>query len=290
MAITREEVLHVAKLARLELTDDEVERLTGQLSAILEAVSKVSELDLADVPAVLAATTNCSPNFVVNCAAYNDVEAAEDAAAAALSGNALAVQALARAAGATGATLIHYGTDFVFDGTADRPYVETDACRPLSTYGMSKLLGEWFALEAPGAYVLRVESLFGGRPAKSSIDKIIAAIRAGQPVRVFADRTVTPSFVDDVASATSQIIHPTAGRPAPGVYHCVNSGVTTWLGIAEEIARLLQLDAELIPVKSTDVKLKARRPVYCALSNEKLKAAGIGMPTWQEALKRYSSR
>ena len=249
-----------------------------------------AELDLADGPAVLAATTNCAPDFVVNCAAYNDVEAAEDAAAAALSGNALAVQALARAAGATGATLIHYGTDFVFDGTADRPYVETDACRPLSTYGMSKLLGEWFALEAPGAYVLRVESLFGGRPAKSSIDKIIAAIRAGQPVRVFADRTVTPSFVDDVASATSQIIHPTAGRPAPGVYHCVNSGVTTWLGIAEETARLLELDAELIPVKSTEVKLKARRPVYCALSNEKLKAAGIGMPTWQEALERYSSR
>ncbi len=171
-----------------------------------------AELDLADAPAVLAATTNCSPDFVVNCAAYNDVEAAEDAAAAALSGNALAVQALARAAGATGATLIHYGTDFVFDGTADRPYVETDACRPLSTYGMSKLLGEWFALEAPGAYVLRVESLFGGRPAKSSIDKIIAAIRAGQPVRVFADRTVTPSFVDDVASATEPD-HPPDGRP-----------------------------------------------------------------------------
>ena len=194
-------------------------------------------LDLADAPAVLAAMTTCSPNVVINCAAYNDVEAAEDAAAAALSGNALAVQALARAAAATGATLIHYGTDFVFDGTADRPYVETDACRPLSTYGMSKLLGEWFALEAPGAYVLRVESLFGGSPAKSSIDKIIAAIRASQPVRVFADRTVTPSFVGDVASATERIIHPTGVRPAPGVYHCVNSGVTTWLGIAEEIAR-----------------------------------------------------
>lgn len=244
-------------------------------------------LDLADAAAVLTAMTNCSPDFVVNCAAYNDVEAAEDAAEAALSGNALAVQALARGAGATGATLIHYGTDFVFDGTADRPYVETDACRPLSTYGLSKLLGEWFALEAPGAYVLRVESLFGGRPAKSSIDKIIAAIRAGQPVRVFADRSVTPSFVDDVAAATERIVHPAAARRAPGVYHCVNSGVTTWLGIAEETARLLRRDAELIPVKSTEVKLKARRPVYCALSNEKLKAADIEMPTWQEALGRY---
>ena len=265
----------------------------GQLgSVVVSRLSKTcdviactrKDLNLADAAAVLEKTASCNPNVVINCAAYNDVEAAEDAAAAALTGNALAVQALARAATASGATLIHYSTDFVFDGTADRPYLETDACRPLSTYGMSKLLGEWFALEAPGAYVLRVESLFGAHPPKSSIDKILSTIRAGQPVRVFSDRTVTPSFVDDVALATERVMNE---RPGPGVYHCVNSGVTTWDGIAKEIAALLGRDAELIPVKSTEVKLKARRPVYCALSNQKLKAAGIEMPTWQEALDRY---
>jgi dTDP-4-dehydrorhamnose reductase len=90
-----------------------------------------------------------------------------------------------------------------------------------------------------------------------------------------------------VAAATEQIINPMASRPAPGVYHCVNSGVTTWLGIAEEIARVLRRDAELIPVKSTEVPLKAKRPIYCALSNGKLKDAGIVMPAWQEALGRY---
>ena len=154
----------------------------GQLgSVIVSRLSKTcdviactrKELDLADLAAVLEKTASCNPDVVINCAAYNDVEAAEDAAAAALTGNALAVQALARAAAASGATLIHYSTDFVFDGTTDRPYLETDACRPLSTYGMSKLLGEWLALEAPGAYVMRVESLFGGHSAKSSIDKIL---------------------------------------------------------------------------------------------------------------------
>jgi len=243
-----------------------------------------AELDLSDAAAVLAVARHSRPDVVINCAAYNDVEAAEDAAQTALTGNALAVQALARATGDVGATLIHYGTDFVFDGATDRPYLESDPCRPLSTYGMSKLLGEYFALELETAYVLRVESLFGGRAAKSSIDKIASMIRAGQPVRVFADRTVTPSFVDDVAGATEQVIE---RRPAPGVYHCVNSGVTTWLGIAEEIARLLGKDAELVPVKSTDVKLRAKRPVYCALSNDKLAAAGIPMPTWQDALARY---
>jgi dTDP-4-dehydrorhamnose reductase len=243
-----------------------------------------AQLDLADGPAVLAAARRCRPAFIVNCAAYNDVEAAEEAAEAALIGNALAVRALARAAGDVGATIVHYSTDFVFDGTIDRPYVETDACRPLSTYGMSKLLGEYFALEPAGTYVLRVESLFGGLPAKSSIDKIVAAIRGGQPVRVFAERTVTPSYVEDVAAATEQIIE---GRPAPGVYHCVNSGITTWLGVADEIVRLLGRPAEIVPVKVADVKLKAKRPLYCALSNARLAAAGIPMPTWQQALGRY---
>jgi dTDP-4-dehydrorhamnose reductase len=262
--------------------------LVARLSATWDVIGLTrAQLDLADAAAVFETMTECRPDVVLNCAAYNDVEGAEDAAPAALTGNALGVRALAQAASATGATLVHYGTDFVFDGTIDRPYVETDPCRPLSTYGMSKLLGEWFALESPGAYVLRVESLFGGHPAKSSIDKILAAIRADQAVRVFADRTVTPSFVDDVASATEQLITPRASRAAPGIYHCVNSGVTTWLGVAEEIVRLLGRNAEIIPVKSTEVKLKARRPVYCALSNEKLRDAGILMPTWQDALGRY---
>ena len=146
----------------------------ARLSARYEVIPFTrATLDLADAPAVLEATRLSRPDVVINCAAYNDVEAAEDAAQAALTGNALAVQALARAAGDVGATLIHYGTDFVFDGATDRPYRESDPCRPISTYGMSKLLGEYFALECSGAYALRVESLFGGRPAKSSIDKIL---------------------------------------------------------------------------------------------------------------------
>jgi dTDP-4-dehydrorhamnose reductase len=195
------------------------------------------QLDIADERAVLEKMTALEPEVVINCAAYNDVDGAEEAAAAALSANALGVLALARAASASGARFVHYSTDFVFDGNSDRPYVETDAPRPLSTYGMSKLLGEWFALEAPSAYVLRVESLFGGQPAKSSVDKILAAMRAGQPVRVFADRTVSPSYVDDVASATEGLL---ATAPSFGIYHCVNCGTATWLDVAQEVARLLR--------------------------------------------------
>jgi dTDP-4-dehydrorhamnose reductase len=243
-----------------------------------------AQLDIADEPAVLDRVAAVGPDALINCAAYNDVEGAEDAAVEALAGNALGVLSLSRAAAASSTLLIHYSTDFVFDGSIDRPYSEGDPPKPLSTYGSSKLLGEWFALEAPTSYVLRVESLFGGHPAKSSIDKILAGIENGQPVRVFADRTVTPSYVADVTAATEALL---SRQPAFGVYHCVNSGVTTWHGVAVEAARLLKKEAEIVPVSSDAVKLRARRPRYCALSNEKLASAGIAMPTWQDALARY---
>jgi dTDP-4-dehydrorhamnose reductase len=245
-----------------------------------------AQLDIADQPAVLDTIGMLAPAVVINCAAYNDVDGAEDASMDALNGNALGVLSLARAATAVGATLVHYSTDFVFDGETDRPYTEVDPPRPLSTYGSSKLLGEWFALEVPAAYVLRVESLFGGHPAKSSIDKILASIENGAPVRVFSDRTVTPSYVADVTSATEALL---LGRPPFGVYHCVNTGVTTWHGVAVEAARLLKREAEIVPLRTDQVTLRARRPKYCALANQKLADAGIVMPTWQEALARYVS-
>ena len=202
----------------------------------------------------------------------------------AFSANSLGVLSIARAASETGALFIHYSTDFVFDGAADQPYTELDPPGPLGTYAASKLLGEWLAAEAPAWYVVRVESLFGGQPAKSSVDRIVTAIRRGEAPRVFVDRTVTPSYVEDVAAATAKLAEL---RPPVGLYHCVNSGVTTWLGIAEEAARLLEAPAEFIPVRVEDVQFRAPRPRYCALSNEKLRNAGIPMPGWQDALARY---
>ena len=107
---------------------------------------------------------------------------------------------------------------------------------PRSAYASSKLLGEWFAAEVPAHYILRVESLFGGPTAKSSVDKMLQTIRNGGEVRAFVDRTVSPSFVDDVVVATSSLLD---RKSPPGVYHCVNSGWTTWSGIARELARMV---------------------------------------------------
>lgn len=243
-----------------------------------------ADVDVTDHDALLAAVARIQPDVLVNCTGFTNVDGAEDDATTALAVNAIAVRSMAAAAARAGATFVHYSTDFVFDGVSDRPYGEADRPRPLSTYGSSKLLGEWFALETPAVYVLRVESLFGGHPAKSSIDKILVGIENGQPVRVFADRTVTPSYVVDVAAATEELLR---RQPAFGLYHCVNTGVANWHDVAKEAARLLSKDAEIVPVSSDSAKLRAKRPRYCALSNRKLAEAGIAMPTWEDALSRY---
>jgi dTDP-4-dehydrorhamnose reductase len=241
-------------------------------------------LDIADHDAVTRRVRAERPDAVINCAAYNAVDAAEDQPQAALDANAFGVRSLAHAAREAGAVFVHYSTDFVFRGDATVPYTEEDPPGPMSVYGSSKLLGEWFAAGAPSHYVLRVESLFGGANAKSSIDRIIDALVEGREARVFVDRVVSPSYVEDVAGATEAML----ARGAPsGLYHCVNTGDTTWLGLAEEIARAAGVPPRLVPVKVADVAMGAARPTYCALSNAKLRALGIDMPPWQDAVGRY---
>jgi dTDP-4-dehydrorhamnose reductase len=101
---------------------------------------------------------------------------------------------------------------------------------------------------------------------------------------VFEDRTISPSYLADVAQATRHLLESDA--PA-GLYHCVNSGQCTWLEFAREMARLLGVEPRFTPVRMADMQLRARRPMFCALSNEKLRSAGVDMPAWQDALQRY---
>jgi dTDP-4-dehydrorhamnose reductase len=245
-----------------------------------------TELDLSSHDDVMRIVGGTPADAVVNCAAYNAVDQAEDDVAGALAGNAFAVRSLARAAVAAGAVLVHYSTDFVFDGETDRPYTEDDVPRPRSVYGQSKLLGEWFALDA-GGFALRVESLFGGPKPRSSVDRIIGALVAGREAPVFVDRVVSPSYVDDVAWATARLLE---GRAERGLYHCVNTGHATWHDLGVEIARLLGREARLAPIRVADIEMRASRPRYCALANGKLARAGAPMPTWQDALRRYVGR
>jgi dTDP-4-dehydrorhamnose reductase len=247
-----------------------------------------STLDITDAAAVDRAVATVHPDVIINCAAFNDVDGAETRPTDAFAVNAFGVRALARAAEDVGARLVHYSTDFVFDGTATEPYSENVPPVPRSVYAASKLVGEWFALDAPGALVLRVESLFGspreweGR--RGTIDHIVSGLEQGKPVRVFTDRTVSPSYTPDIAAATRHLLDSAAPG---GVYHCVNTGAATWEQVALELARAMGVEPTLETLTMDQVPMKAQRPRFCALANGKLAAAGFSMPSWQDAIARW---
>jgi dTDP-4-dehydrorhamnose reductase len=264
----------------------------GQLAnAIIDGYARIAdvlalshaELDITDDDTVRQRVSAFEPGVIINCASYNHVDRAEEEPVTALNVNAFALRTLARTASEVGAALVHYSTDFVFDGRTSSPYTEDDPPNPQSVYAVSKLLGEWFAREAPRAFVLRVESLFGGRTAKSSIDRIVKAIAEGHEARVFTDRTVSPSYVVDVVRATRELLE----RAEPGVYHCVASGSCTWYELAQQVARELGRDGRIVGISVKDLPLPADRPQFAALSNAKLQRAGIAMPAWQDALRRH---
>jgi len=247
-----------------------------------------ASLDITNPSAVAAALSRVRPDLIINCAGYNAVDAAEDHPVDALRVNAFAVRTLAREATKLGAMLVQYSSDFVFDGSSTEPYTEEQRPNPQSVYAISKMLGDWFASDAPRGYVLRVESLFGrhedGSALPGSVATILEALRTGTATRVFEDRTVSPTHVSDAVRATRELVERGA---SPGTYHCVNSGRCTWPEFAREAARLMGVQPQLECVTLADVKLKAPRPRYCALSNGKLMALGIAMPTWQQALAAY---
>jgi dTDP-4-dehydrorhamnose reductase len=246
-----------------------------------------SHLDITDADRVSVTMRILRPEVIINAVAFNAVDAAESDPATAMAVNARGPAILAKAAHVTGALLVHFSTDFVFDGRSREPYAESDSPNPLSVYAASKLLGEEEVRASERHYILRLESLFGGQGVKdhrATIDYIIDTLTTGEPVRAFVDRTVSPSYVADVCTATRALIR--GGAPY-GIYHCVNSGFTTWYDLAIETARQLNIPGRITAVTSAEVRTPAKRPQFCALSNEKLHRNGIAMPPWQDALNRH---
>ncbi len=241
-------------------------------------------LDVADRMAVRERISKLRATVVVNCAADNDVDGAEENPKAAFATNGFGVGALADAAAAANAIFIHFSSDYVFDGRASRPYTEKDLPNPLSLYGASKLLGEVLAPRAPKHWILRLESVFGGEGRTSSIGKMADMLAKGEPVKAFYDRTVTPSYVEDVSRVVQRLLE----KPLPwGLYHCVSSGMATWHELAMELARMMGSRATISAVSMEKAGLKAPRPSFCALSNNRLADAGIELPDWRGTLYRF---
>ena len=239
-------------------------------------------LDVTQRLVVLERVAKLQPEVIVN-ATVLGVDASEDDPKAALAVNAFAVRSLADVARSANAALVHYSSDYVFDGSATAPYRETDKPNPVNVYGATKLLGEIYAQNVPRGYVIRVEGLFGTPGSKATIDKMIAEAKQGRTITAFYDRKVSPVHVDDVAAATRRLVEKKASA---GIYHCVNSGFATWHEVALEIVRVCGSPSNVIPASLERSGLRTARPFFSALSNEKLANAGIDLAPWQSAIAR----
>jgi dTDP-4-dehydrorhamnose reductase len=244
------------------------------------------EIDATDAAAVSALLSRERPDVVFNATAYNRVDAAESEPGPAFAVNAEAPHFLARAARAAGALLVHYSTDYVFDGTASRPYREHDAPHPLGVYGASKLAGEHLVAAAAGEHlVVRTSGLLGrgGSEQKggSFVERIVAKARAGEPLRIVADQVFAPTCAGDLAAASVALVR--AG--ARGLFHVTNAGSCSWHELAATAVAAAGIDAPVERISVADLRLPARRPPYSVLSCEKY--LDLGLPPlrpWREAL------
>jgi dTDP-4-dehydrorhamnose reductase len=267
----------------------------GQLGAAfvnrLSGVARVTgvdigTLDLTSATRVREFVRECRPTLILNCAAFNDVDGAETRPLEAFRVNAESVWTLASLANECDALLVHYSTEFVYDGRLERPYTEDDDPSPQSAYGLSKLLGERLALTASRSYVLRLSSLYGGHTKRTTIDWIDRQARAGQRVTAFADRTVSPSYVPDVVEATLDLV----ARSAPfGLYNCGSSDWCTWADVAQRILLARGRPDLLDRMPFVAAPGRAPRPRNCAMSSARLCAVARPPRTWAEALDHYLS-
>jgi dTDP-4-dehydrorhamnose reductase len=259
--------------------------LPGELFRLTRA-----DFDLLDPRATERVLHELRPTLVVNTAAYNQVDRAEDDRAPAFALNAEAVGRLADVCEGLGAMLVHFSTDYVFDGRRSTPYREEDPPGPLSHYGESKLAGERLALtRCRRALVFRVCGLFGvarsaGKGGTNFVETMLRLAREGRPIRVVRDQVLTPSYTLDLAPKVWRAV----ARAAHGVYHLTNAGETSWYDFAREIFRLSGLTPDLTGVTAAEYGARARRPAYSVLGHGRLAALGEDdLRPWQEALAAY---
>jgi dTDP-4-dehydrorhamnose reductase len=249
-----------------------------------------ADLDILDSEAIARVLNDLRPTHVVNTAAYNLVDRAEDDPAAAFALNAQAVGALAETCDGIGATLVHFSTDYVFGGQRSTPYQEDDAAGPISRYGQSKLAGEQLALAGGRrAFVFRVCGLFGvarssGKGGTNFVETMLRLARESRPIRVVHDQVLTPSYTLDLAAKVWRVV----ARGPHGLYHLTNSGATSWYDFARETFRLSGVTPDLTGVTAAEYGARARRPAYSVLGHRRLAALGEDdLRPWHEALAAY---
>lgn len=254
-----------------------------------------SMLDLSDLDRVRSVVRELKPSIIVNPAAYTAVDKAETDVDAARRLNADVPRAFAEEAARLGAALVHYSTDYVFDGTKEGAYVETDATNPQNVYGLTKLEGEQ-AIAATGCahLVLRTSWVYGRR-GKNFLLTMLKLGSERPELRVVADQVGAPTWSKTIATATAHIVAQALAADdadwwaqRSGVYHFTSAGATSWHGFAEAIFThaMGERAPKVLPIPASDYPVPAKRPSNSRLSHDKLtEAFGLRLPDWADALK-----
>ena len=245
------------------------------------------ECDLTNAAGLGLLLRRVRPDVIVNAAAYTAVDKAEEDRETCYAVNATAPGVMAREAAALGAKLVHYSTDYVFDGTKGGTYTEGDPTGPRNVYGASKLAGEEAIAEAGGEFlILRTSWVYSNHGA--NFLKTMLRLGAERPeLRIVADQHGAPTSADAIADATAKILRKaTAGQWTSGVFHMTAAGATTWYGFAKAIfARAADVKPNLIPITTADYPTPAARPANSVLSNDKFAVTfGFRLPNWEQQL------
>ena len=251
--------------------------------------------DLLQPAAIAEAIIAFRPRVVINPAAYTAVDKAEDEPELAFAINSIAAGAIAKAAADVNASVIHFSTDYVFDGASERAYCESDPVGPISVYGASKLAGERAVMLANPAHLI-LRTAWVCSPVGTNFVKTMLRLGAERTLlRVVDDQYGSPTFADDLASAVEGLVRSLTTAPTAanryGLYNLTNAGDTTWCGFAGAImagatARGRQM-ATVVPISTAEYPTRAARPKFSRLSPTKITAAfGIHMPAWEDGLDR----
>ena len=246
----------------------------------------VAELDITDAGAVLRAVREQGIDVIVNCAAYTDVERAEEDEARADLLNHKAAAYLAAAAKETGATLIHVSTDYVFDGTAHTPYTEDVTPSPLGAYGRTKLAGERAVMASGCRYLIFRTAWLYSEYGHNFLKTMLRLTSERDTLQVVFDQIGTPTYAGDLALAIFSIIESERYAGNEGVYHFTDEGVCSWYDFATEIAAAAGHDScRIIPCHTSEFPTKAQRPAYSVLDKTKIKTTfQMDIPHWREAM------
>jgi len=240
------------------------------------------ELDIASLDAVRDAVAQVEPDLVINAAAYNAVDAAEEDPEGAYSGNALGPRNLAVATASRAIPLLHVSTDYVFDGRGARPYQEYDRPAPRTAYGKSKLAGEDAVRSInPRHYVVRTAWLY--HPDGKNFANTIVGLADRGEVRVVSDQFGSPTYVPHLATGIAQLVD----SEAYGTYHMVNSGEASWFDFASALYAELGLDAAVLPVSTAEFPRPAERPRYSVLTS--IQQPRIELPHWKDGVRAFAA-